>query len=84
MRTYGITIEDWESLFLAQGSCCGCCKGLDAGGAFGAWNTDHCHTTGIVRGILCHKCNTAIGKLGDTADGVRRALKYLCDEGAAQ
>ena len=38
---------------------------------------DHCHTTGNFRGWLCESCNTGLGKLGDTIDGVLRALKYL-------
>ncbi len=38
---------------------------------------DHCHKTGKFRGWLCRKCNTGIGKLGDTLDGVQRAIKYL-------
>ena len=32
---------------------------------------DHCHTTGKFRGVLCQKCNSAIGLLGDTADSLR-------------
>jgi hypothetical protein len=38
---------------------------------------DHCHTTGQMRGWLCHPCNVAIGNLGDTWEGVMRAITYL-------
>jgi hypothetical protein len=38
---------------------------------------DHDHETGRFRGWLCSNCNTAIGKLGDTVDGVKRAILYL-------
>ena len=38
---------------------------------------DHDHETGEFRGWLCHGCNTALGKLGDDAKGVRNALEYL-------
>src|SRR5688572_9027573 len=38
---------------------------------------DHEHATGRLRGALCVPCNVAIGILGDTADGVQRAVNYL-------
>ncbi|MEU6367791.1 endonuclease domain-containing protein [Streptomyces sp. NPDC046931] len=38
-----------------------------------AVHVDHCHKTGKVRGVLCFNCNSAIGKLGDDPDAVRRA-----------
>ena len=38
---------------------------------------DHDHVTGAFRGWLCGKCNVAIGMLGDTLDGVLRAVQYL-------
>ncbi|WP_354603289.1 endonuclease domain-containing protein [Streptomyces panacea] len=37
---------------------------------------DHCHETGRVRGVLCFNCNSAIGKLGDDPDTLRRAIAY--------
>ncbi|MGV5033770.1 endonuclease VII domain-containing protein [Streptomyces sp. NRAIS4] len=40
-------------------------------------HVDHCHKTGRVRGVLCFNCNSAIGKLGDNPDAVRRAAAYL-------
>ncbi|MGW1890896.1 endonuclease domain-containing protein [Streptomyces sp. NPDC002004] len=42
-----------------------------------AVHVDHCHTTGRVPGVLCFNCNSAIGKLGDDPDAVRRAAAYL-------
>lgn len=38
---------------------------------------DHCHDTNEHRGWLCSNCNTAIGKLGDTIEGVQLAVDYL-------
>jgi Recombination endonuclease VII len=38
---------------------------------------DHDHVTGEFRGWLCHHCNLGIGRLGDTVEGVARALAYL-------
>lgn len=40
-------------------------------------NIDHCHKTGIVRGVLCTNCNTALGKLKDDIYLLRKAIKYL-------
>ncbi|TGA93187.1 hypothetical protein E2651_35965 [Streptomyces sp. MZ04] len=42
-----------------------------------AVHVDHCHETGRVRGVLCFNCNSAIGKLGDDPDTLRRAVTYL-------
>lgn len=38
---------------------------------------DHCHKTDRLRGMICDFCNTALGKLGDNAEGVRRLLNYI-------
>lgn len=38
---------------------------------------DHDHEQGYFRGWLCRKCNVGIGNLGDTIEGLERALKYL-------
>lgn len=42
-------------------------------------HADHCHKTQTPRGLLCHKCNTAIGLLGDDPDRLRAAADYLED-----
>lgn len=38
---------------------------------------DHDHSNGEFRGMLCHSCNTAIGKLGDSVDRLKSAIGYL-------
>ena len=72
---YGISLEEYESLLLSQeGKCIVCHKVCSSGRSLAV---DHCHTTGKVRGLLCRRCNTAIGLLGDTYEGVQRAADYL-------
>ena len=46
-------------------------------------NVDHCHTTGKIRGLLCRKCNTAIGLLNDNATVLRLAAEYLDEHASA-
>lgn len=38
---------------------------------------DHDHDTNAFRGWICHECNRSIGQLGDTPEGVAKALAYL-------
>jgi hypothetical protein len=38
---------------------------------------DHCHTTGKIRGLLCHACNIAIGKFKDDINLLEKAIQYL-------
>ena len=41
------------------------------------WVIDHDHVTDLFRGWLCDDCNTGIGKLGDTLEGVMNAVRYF-------
>jgi hypothetical protein len=41
------------------------------------WHIDHCHETGVVRGMLCQDCNTSLGKFGDSPAVLRKAADYL-------
>jgi hypothetical protein len=75
-QTYGITIEDWDALFLSQGSACAICRATDPGTKLG-WHVDHCHNTQAVRGILCGGCNTGLGHFRDNKDALRSAVEYL-------
>ncbi len=42
-----------------------------------ALHVDHCHDTGLVRGLLCFRCNSAIGNLRDDPDIIAAALAYV-------
>lgn len=76
LRRYGISVDQYDALLLAQGGCCSCCGAAGSSEAR-QLSVDHDHETGAIRGIICHSCNVGIGHLGDNADGVRRALRYL-------
>ncbi|WP_373559632.1 endonuclease VII domain-containing protein [Streptomyces sp. TLI_55] len=70
-RQYGMTEAERDEMVASQmGLCVICLKAP-------AVHVDHCHKTGRVRGVLCFNCNSAIGKLGDDPDAVRRAAAYL-------
>lgn len=37
---------------------------------------DHCHTSGVVRGILCKSCNTSLGMLREDSDRILKLAEY--------
>lgn len=74
-RKYGISRVQYDALLLAQGGACALCARPP--GASRRLAVDHDHETGRIRGLLCTQCNTAIGRFGDTAEGVQRVLDYL-------
>lgn len=54
----GITIDDKRTMYTSQeGKCAICHKEI----SFKKIVVDHCHKTGIVRGLLCRACNTLLG-----------------------
>ena len=74
-KHYGISLEDYDRLFLGQGKKCAICKSARANGK--GWHVDHDHETGRIRGILCHFCNLGIGHFKDDVASIDRAISYL-------
>lgn len=64
---YGVCKEDFSY------SCCWIC------GSSERLCIDHCHTSGQPRGLLCTKCNTALGMFEDNPVKMQRAVQYLAD-----
>jgi len=60
-RAYGITVEDYETMLVNQNGVCKICNKTCKSGKSLA--VDHCHETGKVRGLLCAKCNTNLGRI---------------------
>ena len=76
-RTHGITSAEYDALLTNQDGRCAICRRLPAPGKHLA--VDHCHTSGIVRGLLCGgmACNHRLGLVRDDANWCRAAADYL-------
>jgi hypothetical protein len=79
---YGITIDDYNKIFVDQGGCCAICKRPESVTDYRTGNikrlsVDHDHETGIVRGLLCHACNVCLGFVEESTDIIDRVRLYL-------
>lgn len=74
-REWGISPEQFREMLAEQANSCKCC-GDDLGTAHDR-HIDHCHTTEVIRGILCHYCNTGIGMFKDDPERLAKAIEYL-------
>lgn len=73
---YGITTADFEKLYSSQGEKCEICK-KSTDKISTNMCVDHDHDTGKVRGILCRKCNSALGLFTDNEEILENAISYL-------
>lgn len=82
-RRHGLTRDQREQYILELGSICGICGTSDPGKR--GWQLDHDHSccppeyscSSCRRGILCVRCNTAVGLFDDNVEFLRKALAYL-------
>ena len=74
---YGLTAGDVIAMLAAQDGGCAICGHKPDSTSDRRLAIDHDHETGRVRGLLCYRCNTAIGLLGDDPERLRRAADYL-------
>lgn len=73
-QAYGMTARDYYVMFVDQKQACAICKAKPDAKLL----VDHCHRTGMVRGLLCHSCNTLVGHLEKkTPKVVADALRYI-------
>lgn len=77
-NSMGVSPEEFEERFNEQGRACAICgsTGSQRKGS-STMAADHCHTTGVFRGVLCHKCNIALGLFEDNPILLAVARDYL-------
>jgi len=78
-RDFNMTLEEYHELLLSQSNQCKICGSEGRGGRSKIYKlfVDHCHKTNKIRGLLCMKCNSAIGYFEDDASRMRSAIQYL-------
>lgn len=79
---FNITLDDYIKMLDEQNGCCKICKNPETAKNVKYGNTmmlavDHNHQTGKVRGLLCSRCNPALGAFNDSIETLKLAIKYL-------
>jgi hypothetical protein len=70
------TTEEYEELLVKQNYGCAICNAKSNRNGTRLC-VDHCHTTGKIRGLLCHDCNTSLGKFEDNVELLQKAIDYV-------
>jgi hypothetical protein len=76
-RMFGITVEGYRALLEKQGGRCAICPATEPGRGNVNFCVDHDHKTGAVRGLLCSRCNVALGLMNDDMAQLKSALEYM-------
>ncbi len=77
-REFHTNLEEWNIVHAYQGKRCFICKrSLNKKGEKLILSLDHCHTSGLLRGLLCWQCNKAIAVFQDDIDRLRNAVLYF-------
>lgn len=77
INMYGITIEQRNEMLVSQNHKCSICGVDEVNAVKGKLVVDHNHTTGSIRALLCHNCNTLIGHCKESEDVLLNAIQYL-------
>lgn len=81
-RKYGITIEEYNKLLEKQNYVCEICKNKETSvdgknGSKRKLAVDHCHNSNKIRGLLCWRCNSMIGRLNEDVTLLKKMIVYL-------
>ena len=80
LKDYALTVEDYEFELENQNYVCAICGQPETEkfrGTLRRLSVDHNHETGCYRGLLCGRCNKAIGMFQDDLDLIKKAIQYL-------
>lgn len=74
-RKYGITIAEYDRMFEEQNGVCAICG--EPRPEERTLHIDHDHETGVIRALLCFRCNNALGDFREEYELFQRAADYL-------
>lgn len=74
-RDFGITLTDYQRMYALQRGRCAICATTPEEGK--RLFVDHDHSTGKVRGLLCHHCNSLLGYARDDVTNLINSIRYL-------
>ena len=72
-----MTLEEYDEKLIAQEYKCEICESKDSYDKYGVFAVDHCHNTDKIRGLLCFKCNVALGCTNDNIEILQKLIDYL-------
>ena len=75
-KRYNMTVDEYNALLINQDGRCKICSKRQARRSLAV---DHCHSTNVIRGLLCDKCNMALGLIHDNLDILDGMKQYLID-----
>lgn len=75
-KLYNLSVKEYEQMYAEANGRCQVC-GTPEEDLNKRLAVDHCHGTGKVRGLLCSKCNTALGQLDDDLNKISSLYSYL-------
>ena len=82
-RKFGVSYEEYKVMLKKQRGCCanlGCKATSPRAPGRQRFYIDHCHSTGKIRGLLCHSCNLALGHIKDDTNKLKGLIEYLNDQ----
>lgn len=72
-----ISAAGYFELLEKQGGVCAICGTHSEKDYRGRLSVDHCHTSNVIRGLLCNRCNLMLGHSKDRPAVLRAAAAYL-------
>lgn len=75
LRVYGLTPEDYDKMYRQQQGLCAICHLPPKEGK--PLHVDHRHQTGVVRQLLCLRCNVGIENFDENIEFLKSAVLYL-------
>lgn len=76
-KKYGLTEDRYYEILQEQGYRCAICGSVEKDSTQGKFCVDHCHDTGVVRGLLCFACNVILGNARDSTEILENCVAYL-------